>query len=253
MRYQKKTSALRRLRFGRLLLAAALMVSWSRGAAADTLRGVDSTREALASTAAIVEGNVTQIAYTFDRDAGPRTVVTLKDLRAHFGRYADSTLELATLGGPVDERKWLYIPELPELTEDTRYLVFLTNVDWFFNPVVAEYVFRLEPGPRGNDVLIDPSGHAVLGVSAEGLELTDEPVVDTQIEFLRPNAKHRLLDGASALLAEAMSKEDFLAAIRDLLRDAPLQGEFRTSPARDRVWNQVPTAEEEPLRQADGQ
>ncbi len=250
---RKKASARRRLPFGRLLLAATLMVSWSRGATADTLDAVESTRDALANTAAVVEGRVTQHTYTYDRDAGPRTVATLKDLRAHFGRYDGSTLELATLGGPVDERRWLYIPELPELTDDTRYLVFLTNVDWFFNPVVAEYVFRLEPGPRGTDVLIDPSGHAVLGVSAEGLQLTDEPVADTQVDFLRPTAKLPLLDGASALLADAMSKEDFLAAIRDLLRDAPLQGEFRSSPARDRVWDRIPAAEEEAPRRANGQ
>jgi hypothetical protein len=236
------------LRFGRLLLAAALVASWSRGATADTRSPINSPREALANTAAIVEGDVARIAYTFDRTAGPRTVVTLSDLAVHFGRYADRNLDLATLGGPVDERKWLYIPELPELKEDTRYLVFLTNVDWFFNPVVAEYVFRVEPGPRGADVLIAPSGHAVLGFSAEGVELSPEPVVDTQVDFLTPNAKLRLLDGASVVLADAMPKDAFLAAVRDLMRDVPLQGELQTSPSRDRVWNQMTAPREEPLR-----
>jgi hypothetical protein len=244
MRYEEKTSARGRLRFGGLLLAATLMMSWSRGGAADTLGAVSSPRDALASTAAIIEGSVTEVSYTYDAAAGPRTVVTLQSLTTHLGRYSGRTLEVATLGGPIDGRRWLFIPELPQLTEDTRYLLFLTNVDWFYNPVVAEYAFRLEPGPRGGEVLIDPAGHAVLGVSADGLEISSDPVVDMQIDFLTPNAKPRLLEGASTLLADAMSKDDFLAAIRDLARATPPQGDYRIAPARDRVWNRTATAEE---------
>jgi hypothetical protein len=71
--------------------------------------------------------------------------------------------------------------------------------------------------------------------------------VDTQIDFSRPHAQLRLLEGAPALLATAMSKDDFLVAVRGLLSSAPLQGEFRSSPARDRVWNQI-TTEAAPLR-----
>lgn len=240
MRYQEKTSG---PKFRRWLLAATLALVWSQGATADTLQAISTTRDALAGTAAIVEGRVADISYTYDAAAGPRTVATLQDVTTHFGRYSERRLEVATLGGPIGGRKWLHVPELPRLTEDTRYIVFLTNVDWFFNPLVEEYVFRLEPGPHG-DVLIAPSGHAVLGVSLEGLELSPEPVVDTQVELLTPNAKPRLLDGASTVLAGALPKEGFLAALRDLLREVSLQGEYRTSPSRDRVWNRIATAEE---------
>jgi hypothetical protein len=246
MKNQGSASASRRGRIGSLLLTAALVVSGSPGATADTIRAVESTRDALAGTAAIVEGRVAAHTATYDDQAGPRTTATLIDLTSHFGTYQERTLPLATLGGRITDDRWLLIPELPRLTEDTRYLVFLTNADWFFSPVVADYLFRLEPGPRGGDVLIAPSGHAVVGLSAEGLEFSDEPVVDTDVDFLRPHAKPRVPD--PALLAGALSKDDFLAGVRDLLQTTPLQGAFRPTPAADRVWNQTATSEEPPLR-----
>lgn len=244
MRYQEEPS-LRQLPFKGLLLTATLVVSLSPGATADTLRPVETPLDALANTAAVVEGTVREHTYTLDPAAGPRTVASLVDVITDFGVYGDRTLQLATLGGPINEKQELFIPELPQLTDDTRYLVFLTNVDWFFSPVVENYVFRLEPGPRGTDVLIAPSGHAVTGLTAEGLDFTEEPVVDTQVDVSRSHAKLPLLDGAAEQLATAMSKDDFLAAVRDLLGTVPLQGEFRSSPASDRVWNQISTA---PLR-----
>lgn len=246
MNHQENT---RRSRFGSLLLTAILTVltaASSQNAAADTIGNIQSTREALASTAAIVEGSVVRHTYTYDDMAGPRTVATLIDLTTHFGAPQDRALDVAMLGGRITDDRWLYIPELPRLTEDTRYLLFLTNVDWFYSPLVADYIFRLEPGPRGRDVLIAPSGHAVVGVSAEGLDFTPEPVVDTQLDFLTPHAKQRLID--PALLDTALTKDDFLAAVRELLGTAPLQGSFRRAPAGDRIWNRTATVEEPQLR-----
>jgi len=236
MRSQEKTAG--------LFLAAILMVSWSRGAAADTDRDLNSPLDALASTAAIVEGSVSSHEMTYDRAAGPRTIATLSDIRTQFGRYEDRTLQLAILGGRVSESRWLFIPELPRLADDTRYLIFLTSSAWFYSPVVGDYVFRLEPGPRGSDVLITPEGHAVVGLSAEGLEISDDPVVETRFDFLTPYAKPRLLDSDPSLLANAMSKEAFLAVLQDLMRTMPLRGEFRNTPAGDRVWNQIAVDED---------
>jgi hypothetical protein len=230
MRYQEKALVCRGL-----LLLAILALSWSGIATAGPL-------DTLARTAAVVEGRVTAITSTYDRAAGPRTTATLSDVRSHFGRYDGRTLDVAMLGGRITDGKWLFIPELPRFTEDTRYLAFLTNTEWFYCPVVQDYVFQLETGPRGTDVLIDPTGNAVVGLSAEGLELSSEPVVDTQLDFLRPYAKPRVLD--PALLANALSKEDFLAAVAVLSRTVPIQGEFRSFPARGRVWDQLSVEEE---------
>lgn len=239
-----KTAARRPLQIKRLFLAAILMIAWSQGASADSDRVVRSPLDALASTAAIVEGRVASHTLTYDRLAGPRTIATLDDVRTQFGSYGDRTLELAMLGGRITDSQWLFIPELPRLADDTRYLIFLTSSAWFYSPVVADYVFRLEPGPRGSDVLITPEGHAVVGLSAEGIEISPDPVVETRFDFLTPYARPRLLSTDPSLLANALSKEAFLAVLQDLMRTVPLRGEFRTAPAGDRVWNQIATDED---------
>jgi hypothetical protein len=232
-----------------LLLTAALVVAASRGAMADTKRGVATPLDALAGTAAIVEGSVKGFTYTFDPAAGPRTVATLSDIVTDFGSYRGSTLDIATLGGPINDKQGLFIPELPRLTDGTRYLVFLNNIDWFFSPVVESYVFRLEPGPNGAEVLIAPSGHAVVSLSSAGIEFTPDPVVDTHLDFLTPTAKLPLLDTASKQLAAAMSKDLFLATVGRLLTTTPLQGVFSPTPDTTRVWNKFDTVvETAPLR-----
>ena len=146
-----------------------LLLSASSGVFADSIRAVETPLDALANTAAIVEGTVRENTYTFDPVAGPRTVATFADVTVDFGVYGDRTLQLATLGGPISDTQELFIPELPQVTDGTRYLVFLTNVDWFFSPIVENYVFRLETDPRrGVDVLIAPSGRAIVALSADG-------------------------------------------------------------------------------------
>ena len=236
----------KQLMIGRLLLfVVAWLMLWNRDGVADTTDEVHSTLDALSNTAAVVEGRVSDIAYTYDSAAGPRVMATLNDVATHLGSFGERTLDVATLGGPVSQRRWLFIPELPRLTTDTRYLLFLTNVDWFYTPVVGNYIFRLEPGSQGTDVLIDPSGYAVVGVSADGLQLARNPSVDPQLDFLTPHAKQRLLDDDHSQLAGAMSKDAFLSAIKEILRTAPLRGEFRRLPAAGRIWNRG-TAESAP-------
>jgi hypothetical protein len=251
MRFQSTASARRRLQIRGLLLTAVLVAAGSRGALADTKRGVATPLDALAGTAAIVEGSIKGFTYTFDPAAGPRTVATLSDVTTDFGSYRGSALDVATLGGPINDKQGLFIPELPRLTEDTRYLIFLNNIDWFFSPVVENYIFRIEPGPSGNEVLIAPSGHAVVRLSESGIEFTPDPVVDTHVDFLTPTAKLPLLDTAPKQLATAMSKDAFLATVGRLLAATPLQGTFSPTPDRSRVWNKINTVEETaPLRSA---
>ncbi|HEY9421660.1 MAG TPA: hypothetical protein VIW92_09610 [Thermoanaerobaculia bacterium] len=225
-----------------LLLTVAL--AGSRGAMADTLRAVETPLDALAGTAAIVEGSVQGFEYTFDAAAGPRTIATLTEVVPHFGRYSGSILKVATLGGPINATQGLFIPELPRLTENTRYLIFLNNIEWFYSPVVESYLFRIEKSPSGKEVLIAPSGHAVMRLSEDGIEFTPDPVVDTRIDFLNPNARLRLLDTAPEQLETALAKSSFLATIGRILATTPLQGEFPATPDRTRVWNKVNTAED---------
>jgi hypothetical protein len=240
MRYQEKVARLRPQFIG-LLLTAILVVSSSTGATADTIKAIGTPLDALAGTAAIVEGTVTANTNTFDKNAGPRRVATLSDVTVDFGRFDDKTLSLATLGGPINDTQGLFIPELPILTDDTRYIVFLTNATWFFSPVVENYAFRLETDANGNEVLITPSGYLVVGLTPDGLQLSDNPVVETQVDLGKPTAKLPLLDGA--VLTGAMPKTTFLAVVGRLLSAAPLQGVFATSPDPSRVWNQIATSQ----------
>jgi hypothetical protein len=178
----RKRLILRRLMF----LLATLLGLWSRESIADTIDVVRSTRDAIVNTAVVVEGRVTDITYTYDAAEGPRTVATLSDVTTHFGSFDESTLRIATLGGPISPTRWAFVPELPRLTKETRYLLFLTNVDWFYTPVVGEYIFQLELNSQGTDVLIGPSGHAVVGVNEGELSYTPAPVLDNQFDFLTP-------------------------------------------------------------------
>ncbi|HEX3530721.1 MAG TPA: hypothetical protein VH988_26960 [Thermoanaerobaculia bacterium] len=232
-----------------LLLTVTLLAAGSRGAQADTQRAVLTPPDALAGTAAIVEGNVKGFTYTFDPAAGPRTIATLSDVTTDFGSYRDTTLQVATLGGPINEKQGLFIPELPRLTDDTRYLIFLNNITWFFSPVVENYVFRIELNANGTEVLIAPTGHAVVGLSSAGLVFTPDPVVDTHVDFLTPTAKLPLIGTTSNELATAMPKTTFLAIVQRLLATTPLQGEFSPVPDSTRVWNVIGTVQE-PLRSA---
>src|SRR6185295_3688262 len=202
--------------------------------------------------AAVIEGKASAGSYSWSTTAGPRTLFTLSDVRTHFGQTQAGSLQIATLGGPVSDARFLFIPELPRLTAETRYLVFLNNVDWFFTPVVGNYLFRLETGPKGTDVLIDPDGRAVLGVSEAGLDLTPDPVVDTTLDFLHPDAQPAILDRARPLLDGALSKEEFLAAIRDLQAIEPIHGEYRTLPTPGRIWDQIEAAEDIPASETAG-
>jgi hypothetical protein len=226
----------RRTRFLFLLVASMLSLALREGVA-DTTSEVRSLLDALANTAVVVEGRVTEITYAFDPKAGPRTIATLSDLITHFGKFDEKTLKVAILGGPISERRWLFIPELPRLTTETRYLLFLTNVNWFYTPIVATYLFQLEPGPQGVDVLIEPSGHAVVRVSPRGLQSTLTSVVEGQLDFLTPHAKRRLLDSERSQLARAVTKPAFLSVVQDLLLIVPLKGEFSRLPTAERVWN----------------
>jgi hypothetical protein len=239
MRYQTKITARLRPQLGGFLLIAVLMAFTSATAFADSVRAVQTPLDALASTAAIVEGTVTDNSTTFDKNAGPRRVTTLSSVTVDFGSFADKTLSLATLGGPINDTQGLFIPELPILTDDTRYIVFLTNATWFFSPVVENYAFRIENDAAGNEILITPSGYLVLGIASDGLALSDNPVTGTQVDLAKPTAQLPLLGGA--VLTGAMPKATFLAVVGRLLSSTPLQGTFAAAPDASRVWNQIAT------------
>ncbi len=218
--------------------AVLLLTTASSSAVADTLDAVRSPADALANTAAVIEGHVARMGYTYDPAAGPRTVATFDQVKTHLGRLTLPEFSVATLSGPITQNRWLYIPELPQLAQDTRYIVFVTNVDWFYSPVVADYLFRIERRAKDDaEVLIAPSGHAVLDFSARGLLLSRDPATNPTPDFLTPLARPKWLDTAPRAMARAMTKGAFLAAVRRLATDVPPRGDVHPRPDPNRVWN----------------
>src|SRR5690606_32057317 len=114
---------------------------------------IATPRDALVASAAVVEGEVTEIFYTYDEREGPRTVVTLSGVSVHLGEYEEDFVDIAYLGGPLPDGRYLNVSELPTFAFGQRYLVFLHEGGWFYSPVVTTHAYRLEKGPSGDDVV----------------------------------------------------------------------------------------------------
>ncbi|WP_437481088.1 hypothetical protein WME75_36885 [Sorangium sp. So ce1014] len=225
--------------------AALLATTAASGAKADTLTQVVTTIDALNSTAAVVEGRVVDIAFTYDPVEGPRTVATLADVKTHLGTPIRGELKISTLGGPHPNGRRLYIPELPEFHADSTYIVFLTRTDWFYSPVVSSFAFRVE-NVGSRQILINQQGHAIVGASALGIELSGRPVSAVQNESTTRLERPALLAGAESRATGALSKSDFLTSLSSLAKSAAPRGEFRRSVAPGRTWNITKVAPGDP-------
>lgn len=113
-------------------------------------------------TAALVDGRVSSITYSFDETNGPRTNVVLSPVQTLVGPAAPSTITLRIFGGPVPEGGLLRASELPRFAVGLRYVVFLTNDDWFFSPVLNDFAFRVE-NSGGREILLAQEGNEIYG------------------------------------------------------------------------------------------
>lgn len=118
---------------------------------------------------AIVVADVRDIATSYDRCEGPRTVVQLRNVRALLGAPHTDTMQLRVFGGPVPGGGYVRDAESPRYAVGRRYLLFLFNTDWRFSPVIGDLAFRVERA-AGREVLVSPDGQAVTGVSPIGVE-----------------------------------------------------------------------------------
>lgn len=232
----------------RLLLAAAALTSMVMGvgtAAADSEKAVNGPRDALDEVASIIQGRVARISYTYDPQAGPRTLAHFEKVVVHAGTSPGSSLTLATMGGPLPNGTALYIPELPDFEAGRTYVVFLTAAEWFYSPVVAQYAFRVEPAD-GVDRVVTLTGNPVTSFGLDAVRVNpvsvDEPGVD-------PSLGRILVPDAARVLASATSTDTFIAELvrfykqrsqeRAALGDptARLPKTFTKTPRTDRVWN----------------
>jgi len=225
-------------------LAVGVWVAAAPAARADSAKPIRTTEDALADAAAVFEGRVVDVSFTYDAVEGPRTVTTFADVQTHLGEVVGSQVRIATLGGPLPDRRILAIPELPEFRRGSTYVVLLTASDWFYSPVVTNYAFRVER-LAGREVLVTPTGHPIVGVTRSGIETAalsvDPPRVNMRTRFDRPV----LVADATARAATALSRASFLGVLKELGRAAPPRGSFKRSIAPSKVWN-VTAADRDP-------
>src|SRR5688572_2126262 len=69
-------------------------------------RAFESVRDLLEQTAALVEGEVFEVGYSFDDCAGPRTRVRLREARSLLGTTVPAEVELKVFGGPLPNGLW---------------------------------------------------------------------------------------------------------------------------------------------------
>jgi hypothetical protein len=208
---------------------------------------LDSMKSMLEQTAAVIEGTVSDITYSFDDQLGPRTNVTLTNVVARIGSLPGhpTQITLPMYGGPSkDGTKFYAATHIARFATGTNYLVFLANHDWFFSPVLRDLALRIET-VNGVDTPLDNEGQAITGLNA--LDFTR-----TGARFAQPvGAEHAQMHDRTPLLtvsaqdaAACMSKEDFLTAVASFtttgMAATRFDGSFVSTP-QPWVWNKMPT------------
>lgn len=206
-----------------------------------------STRPTLEQTAAVVEGTVTAISYSFDDQLGPRTNVTFGSLASRVGSLKPSTtLTLPFYGGPsADGTSFYAAAHVARFVQGAKYVLFLANHDWFFSPVLSNNAFRVET-VGGRDILVDSDGMGVTGVSVErfertGAQITESAGLDRRNPFAAPKM---IAAAASPEVTACMGKESFISAVGAYsepgMAATAFDGSFLPAP-QPWVWNNMPT------------
>ncbi|RKH14752.1 hypothetical protein D7X74_19575 [Corallococcus sp. CA047B] len=197
--------------------------------AEETLRpphAVDSLLSLLDQTAAVVEGDVTDLRSEYSPRTGPWTVVTLGDVRTHLGE-APGELRLKQVGGLLPDGRQLVVSHVPRFVRGARYVVFLRNTGWSLSPVLDEQAFRVE-SVGGREVLVGAEGGLVSGLGSAGVRQT-APVFET-VDLT--GARPALRAGVEAAVPEALGREAFVSLLQNHLRARGLSvtGAFREEP-----------------------
>ncbi|RFC37079.1 MAG: hypothetical protein DID92_2727743387 [Candidatus Nitrotoga sp. SPKER] len=153
-------------------------------------RAFESMRAILEQTAAVVEGDVSDIAFDFDDCAGPRTKVKVVNTHSVLGTTVASEIVLSIFGGPMPDGRWFRASEMPRFAIGSRYVFFMRNTDWTFAPIIGELAYRVET-IAGRSVLVNGNGQAVTGISETGIETNTVALTEptgNRYRALRPEA-----------------------------------------------------------------
>lgn len=160
-------------------------------------------------TSSIVEVTISNLSYEFIEDIGPRTQVEAEVETTHRGTTVDSPLNFAQFGGRFPDGSYLFASFVPHLAQGDRYLLFLRNTSWHFSPLLPA-VFRITE-INGKELLASPDGHFVTAVTAQGIQVSNDPVFDASIELMDPFASPQALSPIDVSLA--LSLDEFLTEL----------------------------------------
>lgn len=196
-------------------------------------RQVADLASAIDQTSAVIEATIGAIAYEYSDAEGPWTRVTLTDVKSHLGAVP-AKLELLQFGGPLPNGRFMVAAELTRFVKGHRYVVFLRNTAWNLSPVVGDLAFRVE-SVDGNEVLVNSTGQAVVGIDGRGPEVGVTLFEPTPYSGEAPVRKAGAI---SALAKRPLARRGFLSALQAGLDTHGLKvsGQLLARPAGAFKW-----------------
>lgn len=211
-------------------------------------------------SAALVEGTITNVAYTYDQFFGPREEITFSNITTHLGNYVGSEVVIRTLRGPIpdaSDNAVLMPSELPHFVQERTYLLYLRNTFWFYSPVVGDHAYRVETIGT-TEVLIDQVGLALnpnptinaFFVSEQfnpdtftaPQPLAFKPIFDTFADLARDNLPQPPLPGTDESTVEnAHDRSSYVEFIKKeaMKCERAFEGVFYEWPDVTRQWDVI--------------
>ncbi len=197
----------------------------------------------LVDGAALVEGTVGTITFSYDDVTGPRTNVHFFVDKLHEGSIPASQLTLSVFGGYLPSGQFMTTSETPVFAEGQRCLLLLTNKSAFWSPIVPGYGFSIE-SVDGEDMLIGDEGRAVVSIGVLG------PKFGSEALFQSPRFDGFSFQRATRLAAapstRTLKTSEAVDAIRAVLRSdgVRLAGALGSTKPTWSRWNETPVSGE---------
>lgn len=197
----------------------------------------------MAGVASIIEASVSGIRNSFDDVTGPRTVISLADIKVLAGSTPSST-EFSQLGGPLPDGGEVTTSELPEFSVGTRYILFFGRRASLYTAVWSQLAFRV--GRVGaKSFVLGPAGRAVRAFSATGVRFGETPLIEQPSEQNAKATGSSLISGLTATNPEvsaALDEDQFISnAVQAVLTVGGALGEPATLEAPQERWDLTET------------
>jgi hypothetical protein len=195
----------------------------------------------LADGAALVEGTIGALTFSYDDENGPRTNYELLVENVHAGSLPSPRLVLSMFGGFLPSGQFTTSSETPAFAEGQRCLLLLTNKSAFWSPIVPGYGFTIET-VDGTDVVIGEEGHPLVSVGVLGPKFGKDKLVEgPSFDGLKMRPQVLLPASPSERLMDVV---DAVNAIRAILKadGISLGGGLGPTKRQGTKWNETPLA-----------